>query len=67
MYPAAAQPRALNLEVVAQHVIAEVAEDIPALMATLQPDPEYLFVSDVESACVEAPTRSGCCMTRFRE
>ncbi|MGD0699288.1 MAG: hypothetical protein ABSA02_05320 [Trebonia sp.] len=35
-----------NLEVVARHVEAEVGGDIPALMATLVPQPEYEFLSD---------------------
>lgn len=35
-----------NLEVVARHVEAEVGGDIPALMATLVPQPEYEFLTD---------------------
>jgi hypothetical protein len=35
-----------NLEVVVRHVEAEVGGDIPALMATLVPQPEYEFLSD---------------------
>lgn len=33
--------RRRNLEVVARHVVEEVAGNMPALMATLVPDPEY--------------------------
>jgi hypothetical protein len=33
--------RKANLEVVARHIVAEVAGDMPALMATLVPDPHY--------------------------
>lgn len=33
--------RKANLEVVARHVVAEVAGDTAALMATLVPDPQY--------------------------
>jgi hypothetical protein len=39
-----------NLEVVARHVEAEVGGDIPALMATLIPEPQYEFLSDSGSA-----------------
>ena len=35
-----------NLEVVARHVEAEVGGDIPALMATLVPQPEYEFFAE---------------------
>jgi len=35
-----------NLEVVARHVEAEVGGDIPALMTTLVPEPEYEFLTD---------------------
>ncbi|MBD0859794.1 nuclear transport factor 2 family protein [Gordonia sp. zg691] len=34
--------RRRNLEVVARHVVEEVAGNMPALMATLVPDPEYV-------------------------
>jgi len=33
--------RKANLEIVARHVVEEVAGDMPALMATLVPDPHY--------------------------
>ncbi|WP_216892249.1 nuclear transport factor 2 family protein [Nocardia alni] len=33
--------RRANLEIVARHVVEEVAGNMPALMATLVPDPEY--------------------------
>lgn len=32
-----------NLQIVAEHVVHEVAGDIPALMSTLAPDPVYHF------------------------
>jgi limonene-1,2-epoxide hydrolase len=41
-----------NLEVVARHVEAEVGGDIPALMATLVPQPAYEFLSDSGSSAV---------------
>jgi hypothetical protein len=33
--------RRANLEVIARHVVEEVAGNMPALMATLVPDPHY--------------------------
>jgi hypothetical protein len=39
-----------NLEIVARHVEAEVGGDVPALMATLVPRPEYEFLSDSGSS-----------------
>lgn len=38
-----------NLQMVARHVVAEVAGDLPALMATLVPDPAYRIWGGSES------------------
>lgn len=35
-----------NLEIVGMHVVEEIAGNIDSLMATLAPEPEYLFVTD---------------------
>lgn len=38
-----------NLEIVGRHVVEEIAGDVAALLATLVPEPRYLFVTDAGS------------------
>ncbi|WP_280218355.1 nuclear transport factor 2 family protein [Nocardia neocaledoniensis] len=48
--------RRRNMEIVAEHVVHEVAGDIPALLATLVPEPTYRFWGPTESRPAQGQT-----------